>query len=51
MAGRHWWVVGARFWIVCVVACGRRHPLYPFMSVGRPGAVVVGWPGLLAMVW
>ena len=51
MAGRRWWVVGARFRIVHVVARGCRHPLYPFMSVGRPGAVVVGRPGLLAMVW
>ena len=38
---------GARFRIVRVVARGRRHPLYPFMSVGRPGAVVVGGRGCL----
>ena len=51
MAGRRWWVVGDRSWMVRVVARGRRHPLCPFMSVGRRGAVVVVWPGLLAMVW
>ena len=51
MAGRCWWVVGARFWIVRMVARGRRHPLYPFMSIGCPGAVIVGRLGLLAMVW
>ena len=51
MAGRHWWVVGERLQIVCVVTHGCHHPLYLFMSVGCGGAVVVGWSGLLAMVW
>ena len=27
MAGRRWWVVGDRSWMVRVVACGRRHHL------------------------
>jgi hypothetical protein len=51
MAGRRWWVVGDRMRMVRVVDRGRRHPLYPFRSAGRRGAVVVGRPGLLAMVW
>ena len=51
MAGGHWWVVGDRLQIGHVVARGHHHPLYPFMSIGRPGVVVVGQPGFLAMVW
>ena len=50
MAGRRWWVVGECLQIVHVVAHGCSHPLYLFMSVGCGGAVVVGQPGLLAMV-
>ena len=51
MAGRRWWVVGDRMRMVCVVDRGCHHPLYLFMSAGRRGAVVVGRPGLHAMVW
>ena len=49
--GRLSWVGGDRLRMVRVVARGRRHRLGPFMAGGRPGAVVVGRPGLLAMVW
>ena len=43
-------------WVIVCGWCawfarGRRHRLGPFMAGGRPGAVVVGRPGLLAMVW
>ena len=51
MAGRHWWVVGDCMQMVRVIDRGHCHPVYPFMSAGRRGAVVVGRPGLLAMVW
>ena len=49
--GRLSWVGGDRLRMVRVVARGRRHRLGLFMAGGRPGAVVVGRPGLLAMVW
>ena len=49
--GRLSWVTGDRLRMVRVVARGRRHHLGPFMAGGRPGAVIVGRPGLLAMVW
>ena len=50
-AGGHWWVVGDHLQIVGVVAHGCHHRLYLFMSVGPCGVVIVGWLGLLAMVW
>ena len=47
--GRLAWVVGDHLRMVCVVTRGRCHRLGPFMAGGHPGAVTVGWPGLLAM--
>jgi hypothetical protein len=45
-------LVGFRkLWVVRVVTRGRRHRLCPFLGAGRRGAVVLGWPGLFAMVW
>ena len=43
--------MGDHLQMVSVVARGRRRRLCPFMGGGHPGAVVVGQPGLLAMVW